>query len=104
MGRRERDKGYRREVEFARMVGGQRVPLSGAVGGDFGQDVVMPNGWRAEVKARADGWRTLYDALKGADLLALRADRRPWLVVLPIDRFLALLQQHSTPGSRNQRV
>ena len=91
MGRSQLRKGKRREAEFARLVGGQRVPLSGAAGGEFSQDVVLPNGWKAQVKARADGWRTLYTNLEGADLLALKADRRPWLVVLPIDRFIELI-------------
>lgn len=43
---------------------------------------MLPNGWRAQVKARAGGWCTLYRALDRADLLALKANRRPWLVVL----------------------
>lgn len=90
-GRASRDKGLRREREFAALVGGQRVPLSGAAGGEFGEDVLMPNGWRVQVKARADGWRTLYADLGEADLLALKADRRPWLVVLPVGAFLKLL-------------
>lgn len=92
MGRAEARKGARREREFARLVNSRRVPLSGSAGGPFGGDVVLPNGWRAQVKARAGGWRTLYRDLDGADLLALRADRRPWLVVLPLERFLGLLR------------
>ena len=59
MGRAEMEKGRRREAEFARLVGGQRVPLSGAIGGEFAQDVALSNGWRGQVKSRANGWRTL---------------------------------------------
>ncbi|MBI3967366.1 MAG: hypothetical protein HY329_17165 [Chloroflexi bacterium] len=91
MGKASRDKGARRELEFAKLVGGQRVPLSGAAGGHFGEDVRLPNGWLAQCKARADGWRTLYADLGQADLLALKADRRPWLVVVPLGHFLELL-------------
>lgn len=98
MGKMQRDKGVRREREFASLVGGQRVPLSGAAGGTFAQDVLLPNGWRAQVKARDAGWRMLYRDLGDADLLAVRADRAPWLVVMPVDRFLALLQS-GRPGS-----
>jgi hypothetical protein len=66
-----RRKGTRRETAFAR--------------------VALPNGWRVQCKARADGWRTLYANLGDADALAVRAERRPWLVVLPLERFLTLL-------------
>lgn len=90
-GKASREKGNRRELQFARLVGGQRIPLSGAAGGQFREDVLLPNGWRAQVKAKADGFRMLYSALAGdADVLALKADRKPWLVVLPEERFLEL--------------
>lgn len=36
---------------------------------------------------------SLYAWLEGADLLALKADRRPWLVVLLAERFLALTRR-----------
>ena len=87
-GRRSRDKGNRRELEFAQLCGGQRVPLSGAAGGEFCEDVLMPNGWRAQVKSRADGFKTLYSALGNADVLALKADRKAWLIVMTADQFL----------------
>jgi hypothetical protein len=54
--------------------------------------VQLPNDWRVECKARAEGWRTLYAYLEGANVLALRADRRPWLAVLPLDRLAAPLE------------
>jgi Holliday junction resolvase len=68
-GRRSRDKGARTErgIGAALRVAGfaaVRVPLSGAVGGRFGGDVVQPvNGrdLRVEVKCRGDGFRKLYD-------------------------------------------
>lgn len=84
-------KGARREHELARLLGGQRVPLSGAAGGAFSGDVLHPTLGRLEVKARKDGFTSLYRWLEGADWLALRADRKPWLVVLPLDRLLELL-------------
>ena len=98
-GRRSRDKGARRERELARLLGGQRVPLSGAAGGEFSEDVVVPGLGRVQVKARRDGWRTLYAALAGgADALALRADRRPWLVVMPVETVLRLLGRTTANG------
>ncbi len=74
------------------MLGGDRVPLSGAAGGSFGADVLLPNGWRCEVKSRADGWRTLYAQLEGVEVRALKVDRRPWLAVMRLDELVALLQ------------
>ena len=91
MGANPRRKGTRRELECARLLGGRRVPLSGAAGGAFGGDVHLPNGWRVSCKARADGWKRLYAELEAADVLAVRADRRPWLAVLPLERLAALL-------------
>jgi len=99
MGKMQRDKGYRRENEFAHLTGGQRVPLSGAAGGQFSEDVILPNGWKAQVKSQKNGWRTLHTALGQADLLALRADRSPWLVVLPLEKFLELINWKSNTSS-----
>jgi hypothetical protein len=90
LGLKSRRKGMRREREFAELVGGERVPLSGAAGGKFGQDVELPNGWRIEVKSRANGFNLIYRWLEGADGLALKADYKDWLVVLPIGKFLEL--------------
>jgi hypothetical protein len=90
-GRRSRDKGARREREAARLLGGQRVPLSGSAGGQFAGDVALPSGWKCEVKARAVGWALLYRWLQGADVLALKADRQPWLAVLPLEALRELL-------------
>lgn len=102
MGRSERAKGYRREAEFARMVGGQRVPLSGAAGGEFGGDVVLAGGLKAEVKARANGFTRLYKWLEDVDMLALKADRRDWLIVLPLERFQELLRRVTLNGGARQ--
>jgi len=90
-GRAARRKGCDAEREFARLVGGKRVPLSGSAGGDFAGDVLWPGVGRGEVKRRRDGFRQIYGWLEGRDFLALRADRRPWLVVVRLDKLLALL-------------
>ena len=90
-GRRPRDKGIRAERELARMLGGQRVPLSGAAGGAFGGDIkAMGLTW--QVKVEADGWRRLYRLLETHDAVAVKADRKPWLFVMPIDTFLKLVK------------
>ena len=95
MGKASRDKGARRERELVKLfeswgLGAERVPLSGAAGGAFAGDVVVyPSPGAAphliECKARANGFKTLHDWLAhdGADILALRADNKDWLFVVP---------------------
>lgn len=85
-GLRSRNKGLRRERELAHLVDGERVPLSGAAGGSYIGDVTA-FGLTFEVKARAAGFKLLYRWLENADALALKADREPWLVVIPLDLF-----------------
>ncbi len=70
------------------------MPFSGAAGGAFSGDVEAL-GLRWECKSRADGFRQLYAWLDGADALALKADRRDWIVALPLGRFLALVGHDS---------
>jgi hypothetical protein len=61
-----------------------RVPLSGAVGGRFAGDIILPLTGRdlcVEVKARADGLCKLYGWLDGRDVVVVKADRHEPLVV-----------------------
>jgi len=96
-GRTSRNKGLRGEREFAELVGGCRIPLSGAQAG-FENDVAIetPAGTlRAEVKRRKSGFTTLYewieDERERPDIVAFRADRKPWLVCMELDVFLKLI-------------
>jgi Holliday junction resolvase len=89
-GRRSRSKGVRTEHSIvnalkASGIAAVRVPLSGAVGGRFAGDIVLPLMGRdlcVEVKARADGFRELYSWLNQRDVLIIKADRQEPLVVL----------------------
>lgn len=99
MGMAERRKGQRAERELARILGGERVPLSGAAGGQFAGDVEAL-GLRWEVKVRANGFRQLYGWLEGRDALALRADRREWLVVLRVETLQRLVGASREAWSR----
>jgi hypothetical protein len=89
-GRRSRSKGARteRSIVNALQVSGiaaVRVPLSGAAGGRFAGDIVLPllgRDLRIEVKARADGFRELYSWLTERDLLIVKADRQEPLVIV----------------------
>jgi Holliday junction resolvase len=89
-GRRSRSKGARTERSIVRAlqangVAAVHVPLSGAVGGRFAGDIVLPLMGRdlcGEVKARAAGFRELYSWLTNRDVLVVKADRQKPLVVL----------------------
>jgi Holliday junction resolvase len=89
-GRRSRSKGTRTERGIvnalkASGIAAVRVPLSGAVGGRFAGDVIVPLVGRdlcLEVKSRADGFRELYSWLDGRDVLIVKADRQEPLVVV----------------------
>ena len=89
-GRRSRRKGTRTERSIvnalkASGIAAVRVPLSGAVGGRFAGDIILPLMGRdlsVEVKARADGFRELYSWLNQRDVLIVKADRQEPLVVV----------------------
>ena len=91
-GRRSRSKGARTECNIVKAllangIAAVRVPLSGAVGGRFAGDIVLPLLNRelcVEVKARAAGFRELYSWLNQRDVLIVKADRQEPLVVLRI--------------------
>lgn len=90
-GRRSKRKGSDAEREFAKLIGGRRIPLSGAVDGFKGD--VQGLGLTWEVKRRGEGFNRIYGWLEGdgIDALAIRADRKPWLVVMEVDTLLRLL-------------
>ncbi|MCX7796181.1 MAG: hypothetical protein N2380_06650 [bacterium] len=82
---KSRRKGYRLERELKERLEElgylvERVPLSGASGGSFSGDLIV-NGKRAEVKGRAEGFKSIYRWLEGRDILFIRADRREWLII-----------------------
>lgn len=83
------------QLEFAKLTGGAVVPGSGAAGGDFSNDVHMPNGWHAEVKRFQEGEKTLYgwlgDTRERPDVVAFRADRMPWVVAMWGPKYKALM-------------
>ena len=93
-------KGKRGEREVVRRLRGagiraRRTPLSGSMDGYPG-DVAVELGGRelvGEVKRRRDGFRELYRWLEDRDLLFCRADRRGWLVVMPLEVFITLAKE-----------
>ena len=87
MGKPSRDKGGRREREIAALLpGAKRIGYSYKVGPDL---IWMDR--TVEVKAKASGFKFLYNTvLKDAQIGALKADREPWLIVLPLTELLDL--------------
>ena len=86
--RRSRDKGalVERAIVHALQASGfaaERVPLSGAAGGRYSGDIVLPGrNLCLEAKARANGFRELYGWLDGRDVLIVKADRQNPLVIV----------------------
>ena len=90
-----RAKGRRAELDFARMWGGRRVSRTGQTGADvrtppliLDLDQLDEGGltvWEVKRRSTLAGlmawYRQALDA--GAHGVALRADRGPWLVLLP---------------------
>lgn len=101
-GSHSKRKGSAGEREFAKLTGGEKMPLSGAMGGSFSNDVVLPNGMKAEVKRRAKGFTKLYewieDEREKPDLVAFRADRKQWVISMTLPKFLELMG-----GGMNER-
>jgi Holliday junction resolvase len=92
-GKKSRDKGQRGEREFAKLIDGHRVPLSGAQEG-YANDVIgLGLAW--EVKRRKSGFKTLYewieDERENPDAIALRTDNKQWLVCMTLERFMELM-------------
>lgn len=87
-GRRSKRKGSSAEREFASIIGGTRIPLSGAVSGFKGDVKGLGLTW--EVKRRREAYSRIYGWLEGEgiDALAIRADRKPWLVVMEVEKLL----------------
>jgi Holliday junction resolvase len=103
-----RQKGNRLERALVRALldagfGAERVPLSGAARGQFGGDLSVPLlgvDRRVEVKARANGFRKLYQWLGDHDFLIVRADRSEPLVVIPLDSAIEIAKA----AEKNSRI
>jgi len=89
-GRRSRCKSVRTARSIVNLlkisgIAAVRVRLSGAAGGRFGGDIVLPLMARdlcVEVKARADGFRELYSWLDRRDIPLVKAHRQDPLVIV----------------------
>lgn len=80
-GRRSVRKGRRVERAAVQYFGGERVPLSGMLDG-HPNDTVLPNGWRAEVKARHDGLGWLIARIAETPVVAVQTPDGPSLIAV----------------------
>ena len=97
MGKRSIRKGKRVEYlvrDAFRELGFEcyRVPSSGNSQG-FKGDLVLEGLFRVEVKARRDGFKTLYGWLENSEILVIKADRKPPLVVMSFETLKNLLRR-----------
>lgn len=103
MGKSQRDKGARSERQLVKSftdsgIEARRVPLSGAdqnFKGDLYLNPFNPGGvepdFVLEAKVRGNGFKSLYDWIEGNDFLAVKADRKEWLVCMRLDELKRLL-------------
>jgi hypothetical protein len=94
-GLRSRRKGVRVELAIAKLIGARKVSRAYQAGHDLelplGDDLL-----RIECKARAAGFRQLYNSLNDRDLLIVKANRQEPLVVLRMS-LAAALAKRTTP-------
>lgn len=94
-GLKSRRKGQSAEREFAKLINGIRVPLSGAQEGYRNDVIGMGLEW--EVKRRKSGFKQLYewieDEREQPDAVALRTDGKQWIVCMTLDKFKELMEK-----------
>ena len=90
---RSKQKGSTAEREFAKLLGGERVPLSGSLKSMPGDVKALGLLWEVKQRRNGAGWKQLNEWLKGRDALALHQPYKGWLVVLPLETFLNLLPE-----------
>lgn len=81
------------EAHVSNRIPAKRVPLSGAQPGWEG-DILIADRLRAEVKARraGQGFKVILRWMGDNDLLFLRMDRTPPLVVMDWDLYLRMME------------
>lgn len=92
-GRTSKQKGSAAELAFTKLIGGERVPLSGAIKGYPGDVKGLGLLWQVKQRRTGGGWKRLNTWLKGHGALALHQPYAGWLVVMPLETFLNLLPE-----------
>ena len=110
-GKAPRQKGNRFERELvndlkAAGLDAYRIPLSGSMRG-FKQDVVIRlvnRDLTIEAKCRRNGFSFIYNAIKDADLLAIKVDRGEPLLVMRLSDAAAILGQSEAHRAKTPAV
>ncbi len=88
---KSRRKGAKGEREAAALLGAVKISRMYQPG----PDLQMPDGRFVEIKRRKKAWTEIYRWLDDdAQLLALRADKKEWLVCMTLNVFLDILDEH----------
>ena len=108
MSKRQRDKGARVERELNKYFQQQvffskKVPLSGAVEHYKGDLILkLDKEYQLEVKARKNGFKTIYQFLNSNDILAIKANNKPFLLVLEIDKFIEIMRAKNVESRKDR--
>ena len=93
------EKGYRAEAEIKNRlidagIPAERVPISGAAGGNYSGDLIIDGRLQAEIKARGTGagFALMERWLEGNDVLITKRDRAEPFVSLSWQTFLDLMR------------
>lgn len=92
MSKKSRDKGRRGELELASLLEGERSSQTGLAS----PDIIAGSRFKRskfEVKRRKQSFSLLYSALEqareyGSELVAVRDDRKEWLIVMPLSLWM----------------
>lgn len=96
MGKLSKNKGKRGEREVVRLLreagfeARRTAPLQAGESSLGDPDVELDKRFKIEVKRRKSGLKHLYDWLKDADFLFVRADRKDYIVAMSLETFLKL--------------
>jgi len=103
-GRSPKRKGDAGEVEFCKLYGGRRTFWQ--PGRAKTPDTVdVPYLGKGEIKRRGRGFQSLYNWLAENDFLAMRADRKEWLVCMKMDDLKLILgEMDELKGVQNDHI
>jgi hypothetical protein len=93
-GKAAKRKGDRAENEVKRLLGGERTfwQPENSTDEKRGDLWSVPGLGKGEVKIRADGFKQIYGWLADNDFLAIRADKRFWLICMRLEDVKKLLK------------
>lgn len=100
MPNKAKQKGYRAEAEIVNLhkeynIHSQRIPLSGAAGGEFKGDIKIGSKFVGEIKCRKNGsgFKVIEEWLGDNDFLFIKRDRQKPLVVMQFEQYAKLINQ-----------